>query len=277
MRSHCRISGSAFLEALHAAQHEHPLREVWAPRLQVPTKLIEYVSAVTADFVPQVRQEAILLLKRYVWRMGGLETAAARRPHLQVVALTCAHLAIKHWQSRGIPEQKLHWLSRNAYTRQDFMDAEVDVLRTLDHCVHWEGVLLAEWQAALLFLVEPLFAEASDALTISGVAAHVTDVLAFQDELMAEHLPSELAAATLHAAVTLCTKQLQRYTITLRIGHLCRVPEEQVAQISERILGFALGGRYTELLLEGSGVTAEDSDLDHDDALESENSQLDRR
>lgn len=266
MRTWKHLSGNAMLDAYHKAQHAQPIRAVWDPAFRLPVKLVEYVCAVTADFEPQIRQEALLLLKRYVWVQHdkGSGKFNAQGPNLQVVALVCAHLSMKHWQQRGIPEQKLHMLSRNYYTRQDFIDAEVAVLQKLGCSVYWEGVLLAEWQAMLLFFARPLLAEESDALAISGVAAHITDVLAFQDELMATYLPSELAAASLHASAIMCTKHFARYTFTLRVGHLCRIPEEKVVQLSEEILTIAIGHRCAEFLLEGGGITAEESDLDSD-------------
>jgi len=272
-----KASGNAVLDALHEAQGRHPIRAVWDPILRLPTKLVEYVSAVCVDAEPETRQEAVLLLKRYVWgdvcgggSSGGGSTAQ-QRPPPQVVALTCAHLATKHWQQHrpqcgeggryGISEQQLHSLSRNSYTRQNFIDAEATILRTLGCIVHWEGTLLAEWVGVVLVLAGPLLAEAGDADAVRAVATHIMDVLAFQDALMAKYLPSELAAATIHAAVMFCTKRFCRYAFTLRVGHLCRVPEDHMVQLSEQILEAAVGERRAELILEGSGLTSEDSDL----------------
>lgn len=260
----CNVSCNGLLTNFHEAQHKYPVRDLWGPTVRLPQKLLEYMSAVLAEYPAQIRQESILLLKRFVWLKRDAAMKSRLLPNLQVVALTCVNLAIKHWQSHSLPEQKLHWLSRNAFTKQDFIDAEGAVMVALDCSVHWEGVLLAEWHALLLFLVGGLFEDKEDSLKISGVADHIADVLVFQDELMAAHLPCELAAATLHAAVTICTKRLQRHSILLRISHLCHVTEEQVVRLSEEILGLAIGSRSTELLLEGSGVTAEDSELDED-------------
>jgi hypothetical protein len=41
------------------------------------------------------------------------------------------------------------------------------------------------------------------------LATRLMDALAFQDQLMAQHLPSQLAAAVVHGAVQLCTKSFQ--------------------------------------------------------------------
>lgn len=260
MRSWRHLNGNALLEAFHKAQRNYPIREIWDPSLKLPAKLLDYVCAVTADFTPQIRQEAVLLLKRYVHATCGQGESKHARPHLQVVALTCAHLAIKHWQHKGIPEQKMHWLSRNAYTQRDFIQAEGSLLGVLGCCVYWEGVLLAEWQALLLFLVGNLLTDSTDSSAIAGVCEHVSDVLTFHDELMASYRPSELAAASLHAAVMLCTKRFQRCALTMRVAHFCRMKEEQMVQLSEAILAVCVGSRCTDLLLEGSGMSLEDSE-----------------
>lgn len=251
--SFCAVAGSSLLAAMHEAQRQNPIMSVWDPKFRLPKKLVEYTSAVCCDFPPQIRQEAVLLLKRYA------AAAPDGNPNLQVVALTCANLAMKHWMQRGIPESKLHMLSRNAFTQQDFIDAEIAVLGALKCNVHWDGVLLAEWVALLLHMTEGLLAKDEDAGIITGVASHVADILAFQDDLMFEYLPSELAAASLHASVMLCTKRFQRYSLTLRIGHLCRMKEERMLRASEQILELCVGGRCADLLLEGSGITADDS------------------
>jgi len=278
MPSFTGVGGSTLLDSMHKAQRRHPIREVWDPALRLPARLVEYACAVCADFAPQIRQEAVLLLKRYRWKLNAQSGTLGRHssPNLQVVALTCAHLAMKHWQRLGIPEQRLHWLSRNSYIRQDFIDTEVEVMQLLDCNVHWEGILLAEWVPLLLHLAGPLTSAAEDVGVISAVATHLADVLAFRDEIMAAHLPSELAAATVHAAALrgklpnrgikdmICTRRFQRYTLTLRVSHFCRTKEEQVVRLSEQILFASIGNRCAEILLEGSGVTAEDSDLEHD-------------
>ena len=43
------------------------------------------------------------------------------------------------------------------------------------------------------------------------LATRLMDALAFQDPLMAQHLPSQLAAAVVHGAVQLCTKSFQDF------------------------------------------------------------------
>eukprot|EP00747_Dinoflagellata_sp_TGD_P219851 gnl/TRDRNA2_/TRDRNA2_91892_c0_seq2.p1 gnl/TRDRNA2_/TRDRNA2_91892_c0~~gnl/TRDRNA2_/TRDRNA2_91892_c0_seq2.p1 ORF type:complete len:311 (+),score=45.74 gnl/TRDRNA2_/TRDRNA2_91892_c0_seq2:82-933(+) len=169
MLSYGHISGNRFLERFRDAERRHPVRAVWDPTLKLPTQLIEYISAVCADLAPQVRQEAILLLKRYVHSINSTGNCPKKLPDLQVVGLTCANLAIKHGQQRGIPERKLHWLSRNAFTREDFIDAELDVLQALNCSICWEAALIAEWTALLLYLSSPLLAEAADVKTIGGV------------------------------------------------------------------------------------------------------------
>ncbi|CAE7375393.1 unnamed protein product [Symbiodinium natans] len=244
------VKSSEVLDALHQAQRRHPIREVWASSLRLPTKLTEYISAVCQEFSTPVRQEAVLLLKRYVKQSAA---AGVKPQNLQVVALTCANLAAKYWQQRGIPEQQLHWLSCNAFTRQDFIDAEVDVLRVLDCNVHWDGALLAEWVPLLLFLCEDLLLEASDMAVIMAVASHVIDILAFQDDLMSSYWPSELAAGTIQATIFLCTKSFEGFTFCRRVNHLCRIQDCQISALSEKILTAAIGKKGTELILEGSG------------------------
>eukprot|EP00927_Polykrikos_kofoidii_P056156 TRINITY_DN50320_c0_g1_i1.p1 TRINITY_DN50320_c0_g1~~TRINITY_DN50320_c0_g1_i1.p1 ORF type:complete len:364 (-),score=46.30 TRINITY_DN50320_c0_g1_i1:68-1135(-) len=281
MPAFVKISGNAVLDALHEAQVQHPLKDVWEPSLRLPTRLIEYVSAVCVDTEPEVRQEAILLLKRYGWYLWSKNHVASSgigrmRPAPQVVALTCVHLASKHWRQQGprseggtgsISEQQLHFLSRNSYTRQEFIEAEAAVMLAIGCTVHWEGSLLAEWVGALLILAAPLLREPDDLDVVRAVVTHVSDVLSFHDNLMAAHLPSQLAAAALHASVMLCTKQFHRYAFTLRISHLCRISEELMVQLSEQILTAAVGSKRAELILEGSGVSAEDS-LPEDDGPE---------
>lgn len=44
---------------------------------------------------------------------------------------------------------------------------------------------------------------------IMDMATKIMDALAFHDHLMAQYLPSQLAAATLHATIHLCTKSFQ--------------------------------------------------------------------
>mmetsp|Transcript_78557 Transcript_78557/g.169747 ORF Transcript_78557/g.169747 Transcript_78557/m.169747 type:complete len:331 (-) Transcript_78557:287-1279(-) len=256
------VPGSALLGALHDAQRVHPVREVWGPKLRLPQPLLEYICAICVDSQPEIRQEAVLLLKRYVWKAPpGGRAAGARAPvSHQIAALTCVNLAMKHWQQRGLREQKLHWLSRNSFTRRDFVEAEVAVMRVLGCNVYWEGALLAEWTGLLLHLTAPLFASPEALALVAGVSAHLSDVLCFQDELMAGHWPSELAAAVLHASVTLLTRRLQRSAVTLRVGHLCRATEEKVGRLSERILEAALGS-YAEALLETGGAATEESGL----------------
>eukprot|EP00439_Symbiodinium_sp_Y106_P062744 s1375_g9.t1 len=170
-----------------------------------------------------------------------------------VVALTCANLAAKYWQQRGIPEQQLHWLSCNAFTRQDFVDAEVDVLQVLDYNVHWDGALFAEWAPLLLFFCEDLLLQASDMAIIMAVASHVIDILAFQDELMSAYWPSELAAGTIQATIFLCTKSFKGYTFCRRVNHLCRAQDCDISALSEKILQAAVGKKGTELIIDGSG------------------------
>eukprot|EP00928_Gymnodinium_smaydae_P037939 TRINITY_DN26273_c0_g6_i1.p1 TRINITY_DN26273_c0_g6~~TRINITY_DN26273_c0_g6_i1.p1 ORF type:complete len:396 (-),score=84.12 TRINITY_DN26273_c0_g6_i1:237-1424(-) len=270
----CGIEGSSVLEALHAAQRRHPIRSLWEPSLKLPPKLVEFVSAVCAEAAPEVRQDALLLLKRLFCHLrGGARAGAQIEP--QVAALTCAHLSTKFWQRQwpreresagdvGLTEQKLHYLSKNAFTRQDFVEAEAEVLQALECVVRWPGALIAEWIGAALALSRPLLAEESSLAALGAVSAHISDLLAFEDSLMASHWPSELAAGVLHAAAMLCTRRFRRCAFLLRIGHLCRTSEELMVRLSERILGVAVGRRRTELLLEGSGLTAEATDLDED-------------
>jgi len=215
-------------------------------------------------FPPQIRQDGVLILKRYVW--GMQKSDGDPYANLQVVALICVHLAMKHWQRHGIPEQKLHWLSRNSYTRQHFIAAEMNVMLMLGCCVYWEGVLLAEWVSLLLFLAGPLLADPHDTAVINAVAAHITDVLAFQDELMTTYWPSELAAATLHTAVLLCTRRFQRCAFTLRVAHFCRMDEEQLLHVSEKVLKVSIGSKFADIILEGSALAAEDSDFEVEDS-----------
>lgn len=250
------VRGADILTAMHGSQKRHPIRDVWTVKL--PKKLIEYISSVCEEHSPQIRQDAVLMLKRYAWHYSRSGQGDASAINLQVVALTCANLAAKHWQQHGIPEQRLHWLSRNSFTRQDFIEAEVDVLRALDCNVHWDGVLLAEWVPLVLHLCATFFNESDQAGIVTGVASHVADILAFHDDLMSSFWPSELAAATLHASIMLCTKCFQQYTVSLRINHLCRCDEAKVANLSEKILAAAIGSKCAELILEGSGMTADD-------------------
>jgi hypothetical protein len=98
-------------------------------------------------------------------------------------------------------------------------------MQALGCIVHWEGMLLAEWVGVLLSLASPLLKEAADVDAVRAVAAHLSDILMFQDGIMAAHLPSELSAGLLHASAMLCTKRFARYAFVLRIGHLCRVQE----------------------------------------------------
>lgn len=259
MQAYVGINGANILMIMHKAQHLYPIQEVWSPRFRLPKKLMDYLNVVCDGFAPQVRQEAILLLKRFVWQSWNMEQKS--KTNLQVVALTCANLAAKHWQNYGIAEMQLHWLSLNTFTRKDFIDAEVEVMRALDCNVHWDGMLLAEWVPILLHLTDTLLSEVQDAGILAGIAAHIADVLSFEDELMSSSLPSELAAATLHAAVILCTNRFARHSLTLRINHLCRVKEDDVAQLSEKILAVAIGGKCAELLLEGSGHISDDEEL----------------
>jgi len=245
------VKGSDFLNAFHEAQHRYPIREVWGSSQRLPKKLTEYISAACQEFSAPIRQEAILLLKRYVYHQAQLPVAKPR--NLQVVALTCANLAAKYWQQRGIPEQQLHWLSCNAFTRQDFVDAEVDVLQVLDYNVHWDGALFAEWVPLLLFFCEDLLLQASDMAIIMAVASHVIDILAFQDELMSAYWPSELAAGTIQATIFLCTKSFKGYTFCRRVNHLCRAQDCDISALSEKILQAAVGKKGTELIIDGSG------------------------
>eukprot|EP00930_Biecheleria_cincta_P002482 TRINITY_DN103499_c0_g1_i2.p1 TRINITY_DN103499_c0_g1~~TRINITY_DN103499_c0_g1_i2.p1 ORF type:complete len:305 (+),score=61.51 TRINITY_DN103499_c0_g1_i2:17-931(+) len=252
------LRGADILTTMHESQKRNPIRDVWTVKL--PKKLIEYISSVCEEHSPQIRQDAVLMLKRYAWQYARSRQgdSSAMYQNLQVVALTCANLAAKHWQQHGIPEQRLHWLSRNSFTRQDFIEAEVDVLRALDCNVHWDGVLLAEWVPLVLHLCASFFKQTDQAAIVNGVAAHVSDVLAFQDDLMSSYWPSELAAATLHASMMLCTKCFHQYAVSLRINHLCRCDEAKVANLSEKILAAAIGHKCAELILEGSGMTADD-------------------
>ena len=219
---------------------------------------MDYLSAICRDFPPHVRQEAILLLKRYVRAVGKSTTC-----DLQVVALTCANLAAKYWQKHGIPAQDLHKLCCNAFTRQDFIQCEVHVLNVLGCTVHWDGVLLAEWVGLLLFLCEDLLMDASDMKKMVGPAALFLDALAFQDDLMSQRLPSELVAAALHATVHLCTKSFQVYRFCQRVNHLCRVPDSDTANLSERILQATVGQQCADFLFEGG---ASDTDQDTTEA-----------
>ena len=34
LRSHCGLNGNDLLEGMHAAQRQHPIRELWAPGLR---------------------------------------------------------------------------------------------------------------------------------------------------------------------------------------------------------------------------------------------------
>jgi len=262
------VRGSVIFDTLHAEQTRHSVQNLWDPSLRVNKETLEYLCTVCQDHPPEVRQGAVLLLKRYLWHILSAESPepAATIP-VQVVALTCANLSLKHWTRSGIAEQKLHWLSRNAYTREDFIAAEMDVLNLLEGVVYWSGSLLAEWIKMLLHAVSPLLASANrDASTLDAVAAHVSDMLVFEDELMATYLPSELAAATLQTSVLICTKSFQRSPFLLRVAHLCRITEERMLQLSEKLLCICLGKSQAEGLLEGNEVQQEDSELMSDDS-----------
>lgn len=261
MPSFGRLQGSTLLEVFHEGQRKFPIREVWDPALRISSKIVEYVCAIGADLPTEVRQESVLLLKRYVWAASSGAAAPRKRRRLQLLALMSVHLAMKHWSHVGIPEQKLHWLSRNTFTKEDFIEAEVDLMMTLGCCVHWEGALVAEWTSLLLFLSGPLLASSVESSILGGVVAHLADLLVFEDALMSSNWPSELSAAMLHAAVMLSTKRFQRHAFTSRIDHLCGAREEKVVQLSERILMLAVGARCADVIIEGSGVTAEDSDV----------------
>ncbi|CAK9024968.1 unnamed protein product [Durusdinium trenchii] len=217
------------LNALHESQHRHQIQQLWEPSSRL-TKL------------------AVLLLKRYWKAQGGHSEAHWQASQMDpVVALTCGNLAAKFWQRHGISESRMHWLSCNAFTHQDFVNAEVEVLTALECNVHLEGVLLIEWVSLLLFLCQELLADPEDMHSLMEVAAKLMDALAFQDELMAHYWPSQLAAAVLHATVLLCTKSFQdnEYKFCQRVNHLCRVEDGDVSSLSERSLsskGFGRGG-----------------------------------
>lgn len=262
------VNGNSIIDSLYRGQSKYPIREVWSPALQLPPKMIDFVCAVCADVEPEIRQTAVLLLKRYAWHATSSGTARARaHTEPQLVALTCVNVALKHWRKAGLPEPRLHWLSRNAFTRQHFIDAESDVMASLGCIVHWAGCLLSEWGYLLLSLISPLLDTADDAHAIGAVMAHIADSLCFQDEMMSTHWPSELAGGVLHASVTLCTKSFQRHAVTLRTAHLCRIDEERMVQLSEHMLSMCLGSQCAELILEGSGITADDSSEDCGTAL----------
>jgi len=225
------------------------------------------------DWAPTVRQLAVLLLKRYICTKSATQSKGDRGDAPTVLALTCANLAAKYFHGKGIEEQKLHFMTHNTYTRRDFVTAEIHVLQALDGEVYWPGVLLADWTRPLLLIASRLLADGNGTVNIiDGLVAHLSDILQFQDELMVAHRPSELAAALLHAAVTLGTKKFQRSAFAVRIGHLCRLREEPLITLSERILIVCLGNHASQLILEGSGFTAEDSDLQSGSSASSQSS-----
>ncbi|CAK9028968.1 unnamed protein product [Durusdinium trenchii] len=247
------VDSNDILNALHESQHRHQIQQLWEPSSRL-TKLVDYLCWVCRDHRAYIRQEAVLLLKRY-WKAQGGHSEA----HWQVVALTCGNLAAKFWQRHGISESRMHWLSCNAFTHQDFMNAEVEVLTALECNVHLEGVLLIEWVSLLLFLCQELLADPEDMHSLMEVAAKLMDALAFQDELMAHYWPSQLAAAVLHATVLLCTKSFQEYKFCQRVNHLCRVEDGDVSSLSERILQATVGAQCAELVCEG-GISDDDEE-----------------
>lgn len=266
LKSFCGVKGSIVLDRMHEAQRRSNIREVWSGGRTLPEDFTDFIYfACDHKSDPLVRHEAVLLLRRYLWHGNkGRDRApgAVNKSELQVVALTCANLARKHWQHRGISQQQLHWLCDNAFTHQDVRSTEAEVLNMLGCNVYWEGVLLPEWVEVLLHFSRHLMAESTDVRAARGVATDLLDLLLVQDEIMASYWPSELAAAVLHASITVCTKSFRRRSITLYVAHLARTEESSMVKLSEGILAAIMGSRCTELLLEGSGITPEDTDLD---------------
>lgn len=245
------VDSNQILEQLHVRQGQYGIRQLWDNSLKIPPKHMEYLFAACRDLSACVRQETVLLLKRYIWELSKGKGKGRQRYSLQVVILTCANLAAKYWNGT-IGEQQLHRLSSNAFTRKDFIEAEVEVLSVL-HCdVHWDGVLLIEWVSCCLFLCQELLAKPSDLDIIMDIATQLMDALFFQDHLMSQYLPSQLAAAILHAAVQLCTKSFQEYKFCLRVNHLCRVADGDVSSLSERLLQGIVGQQCAELVFEGA-------------------------
>merc|ERR1712232_1303007 len=175
MPSVLKVSGNSLLEGLFEAEARYHVQRLWSPSFKLPTNIIEYISAVCVKAEPEVRQLAVLLIKRNVCHRSGSDRTRGAEPALQLVALTCANLAVKYWEtsSRGtercLTEQELHTLSRNSFTRQDFINAETAVLQALGCIVQWEGTLIAEWVSILLALAAPLFANPSDADSVEVV------------------------------------------------------------------------------------------------------------
>mmetsp|Transcript_15953 Transcript_15953/g.34531 ORF Transcript_15953/g.34531 Transcript_15953/m.34531 type:complete len:310 (-) Transcript_15953:227-1156(-) len=254
--------GSTVLETALASETRHRIQDFWHPALRLPREAVEYVCAVCKDFAPHVRQEALLVLKRYNFEKRRSCRSGESRPggSLQVVSLTCVNLALKHWGRKGLPEQKLHWLSCNSFTRSDFVAAEADVMTVLGGCVHLDGVLLADWVALLLHFGSRSVSGKQPLEFLQGVASHIADVLAFEDELMHKYPPSELALTILQTAVVLSTKRFQQSGMVAHLAFLVGMPDEKVLRLSERMLALTVGKRTMEYLLEGSAATGDDED-----------------
>ncbi|CAE7704159.1 Nlrc3 [Symbiodinium microadriaticum] len=81
------VKSSDFLNAFHEAQRRYPIREVWGPSQRLPKKLTEYISAACQEFSAPIRQEAILLLKRYVYHQAPAQPAwTAQRAYAVLVS-----------------------------------------------------------------------------------------------------------------------------------------------------------------------------------------------
>eukprot|EP00439_Symbiodinium_sp_Y106_P067606 s1375_g11.t1 len=96
------VKGSDFLNAFHEAQHRYPIREVWGSSQRLPKKLTEYISAACQEFSAPIRQEAILLLKRYVYHQAQLPVAKPRNLQAWLLAISSLQLAAEGSSAAGV-------------------------------------------------------------------------------------------------------------------------------------------------------------------------------
>ena len=180
--------------------------------------LVDWLVEVHMKF--KLHQETLYLAVNLVDRF--LAKKEVPRKNLQLVGVTSLMIAAKYEEIYPLDQDQLVYICDNAYTRDDLLDMEYRILKTLDY-----GVTIP---TAFTFLVRFLKAAHADK-TVVQLSTMILDETLLCYNLL-EYIPSQLAAATIALARNSVGRNIWSPTL-LRYAYYS---QEEVTPVARAIL-----------------------------------------
>jgi len=180
--------------------------------------LVDWLIEVHLKFklVPDTLYLTINLIDRYLERME------VSRPKLQLVGVTCLLIASKYEEIFAPEVRDLVYICDRAYTRQDIIEMEEKILKTLEYQI--------TVPSAHMFLVRFLKAGHADKKIVQ-LSCYLLDGT-LQSYNLLQYLPSQLAAAAVFIARRTCGRNAWSPTL-LRYAEYC---EEEIIPVARDLL-----------------------------------------